>query len=175
MHTPYVSIRQHTSAYVSCAAPYICIHHTSAYVSIRQHTSAALHHTYAYTIRQHTSAYVSCATPHICIHHTYVSASFFICVHSNLFFSLKLPWSHHKEQTKKKKEARGDGMPARKAIRVRGRGGLFFFGRLPRVLGPQSGSVLLRLCLADSRALSPRLHSCIYMDLYIVYILCRYV
>ncbi len=52
----YVSIRQHTSAYVSIApawgaAP--AAEHTSAYVSIRQHTSAYV------SICQHTSAYVS--------------------------------------------------------------------------------------------------------------------
>jgi hypothetical protein len=67
----FVSIHQHTSAYVSlhvcdlqhglfndaCAegAAYVSIprYHTSAYVSIRQHTSAYV------SIRQHTSAYVS--------------------------------------------------------------------------------------------------------------------
>jgi hypothetical protein len=52
-----VSIRQHTSAYVSipCAA-YVSIRlHTSAYVSIRQHTSAY--------VAQHTSAYVSIRAP----------------------------------------------------------------------------------------------------------------
>jgi hypothetical protein len=79
----YVSIRQHTSAYVrqywhSVVLPtyasirnllrqtseYVSIRkHTSAYVSIRQHTSAYV------SIRQHTSAYVSI------LHHTsaYVS------------------------------------------------------------------------------------------------------
>jgi hypothetical protein len=74
---PYVSIRQHTSAYVSIRGaegylsivPYVSIRqHTSAYVSIRQRTSAygAPKATYqqcltsAYvSIRQHTSAYVS--------------------------------------------------------------------------------------------------------------------
>jgi hypothetical protein len=77
----YVSIRQHTSAYISTrvrqrrirrhtltgtwrlhaltcrnTSEYVSIRqHTSAYVSIRQHASA-----YAYvSIRQHTSAYVS--------------------------------------------------------------------------------------------------------------------
>ena len=70
----YVSIRQHTSAYVrspqcastTAAAPPLCCsvsirQHTSAYVSIRQHTSAYVsirQHTTAYvSIRQHTSAY----------------------------------------------------------------------------------------------------------------------
>jgi hypothetical protein len=71
-HVPFrtcpvlVSIRQHTSAYVSIRQPsaYVSIRqHTSAYVSIRQHTSAYVsirQHTSAYvSIRQHTSAYVS--------------------------------------------------------------------------------------------------------------------
>ncbi len=63
LHTSaYISIRQHTSAYVSIRQ------HTSAYVSIRQHTSAYVsmrQHTSAYvSIRQHTSAYVS-IRPHI--------------------------------------------------------------------------------------------------------------
>jgi hypothetical protein len=52
----YVSIRPHTSAYVSialCGSGSTALHHTSAYVSIRQHTSAYV------SIRQHTSAYVS--------------------------------------------------------------------------------------------------------------------
>jgi hypothetical protein len=78
----YVSLRQHTSAYVSmlrdllyglcrwlagtCTRQHTSAHvssvsirqHTSAYVSIRQHTSRQ--HTSAYvSIRQHTSAYVS--------------------------------------------------------------------------------------------------------------------
>ncbi len=52
-HSAYVSIRQHTSAYVSISwGQADAIQHTSAYVSIRQHTTA-------YVIRQHTSAYVS--------------------------------------------------------------------------------------------------------------------
>jgi len=46
----YVSIRQHTSAYVSNVS---IRQHTSAYVRIRLHTSAYV------SIRQHTSAYVS--------------------------------------------------------------------------------------------------------------------
>jgi hypothetical protein len=61
---PYVSIRQHTSAYVSrirqhtsadltLAADLSIRQHTSAYVSIRQHTSAYV------SMRQHTSACVS--------------------------------------------------------------------------------------------------------------------
>ena len=64
----YVSIRQHTSAYVRAGAGAgeegvgRCTH-TSAYVSIRQHTSAYVsirQHASAYvSIRQHTSAYVS--------------------------------------------------------------------------------------------------------------------
>ncbi len=59
----YVSMRQHTSAYVSIrrtshktCTPFASASirpHTSAYVSIRQHTSAYV------SIRQHTSAYVS--------------------------------------------------------------------------------------------------------------------
>jgi hypothetical protein len=83
----YVSIRQHTSAYVSqkrsssvtassCASPraaYVSmrLQHTSAYVSIRQHTSAKsaaaawqrphapVRAQHSSFIRQHTSAYVS--------------------------------------------------------------------------------------------------------------------
>jgi hypothetical protein len=79
----HVSIRQHTSAYVSKRQHTVCLHtvsacvsirhtsacvsirqhNTSAYVSIRQHTSACVsirQHTSAYvSIRQHTSAYVS--------------------------------------------------------------------------------------------------------------------
>ena len=58
----YVSIRQHTSAYIVAyivarasrrKRPQCSAQHTSAYVSIRQHTSAYV------SIRQHTSAYVS--------------------------------------------------------------------------------------------------------------------
>jgi pantothenate kinase len=89
--TAYVSIRQHTSAYVSIVeAPtcspetydsslllllpaYVSIRqHTSAYVSIRQHTSAyvrtppyshsCLNMSAYVSIRQHTSAYVSITT-----------------------------------------------------------------------------------------------------------------
>ncbi len=68
----YVSIRQHTSAYVSirhlrASAPTCSIRqHTSAYVSIRQHTSAyvtcvqVLQPSAYVSIRQHTSAYVTC-------------------------------------------------------------------------------------------------------------------
>jgi hypothetical protein len=56
----YVSIRQHTSAYVSvtCIPQYLQHQHTSEYVSIRQHTSAllAFHSTCSTSIRQHTSA-----------------------------------------------------------------------------------------------------------------------
>jgi hypothetical protein len=54
----YVSIRQHTSAYVSACRCTTCSVaesslHTSAYVSIRQHTSAYV------SICQHMPAYVS--------------------------------------------------------------------------------------------------------------------
>ena len=52
-HPPYVSVRQHTSAYVTYVS--IC-QHTSEYVSIRQHTSAYVS---IASRRQHTSAYVS--------------------------------------------------------------------------------------------------------------------
>jgi hypothetical protein len=49
----YVSIRQHTSAYVSIRLQVrneklLARHHTSAYVSMRQHTSAYVRHTSAY-------------------------------------------------------------------------------------------------------------------------------
>ncbi len=50
----YVSIRQHTSAYVSMSAYVSIRQHTSAYVSIHPHTSAYV------SIRQHTSAYSRC-------------------------------------------------------------------------------------------------------------------
>jgi hypothetical protein len=103
LHTSaYVSIRQHTSAYVSsvdaagtrqCLVQHL---HTSAYVSIRQHTSAYVsisqlsrsgrevssvpcpapvcrQHTSAYvSIRQHTSAYVSIQAYVSIRQHTYL-------------------------------------------------------------------------------------------------------
>jgi hypothetical protein len=100
----YVSIRQHTSAYVSIrTSAYVSIRqHTSAYASIRQHTSARCpfisirQHTQAcVSIRQHTSTYVSkvpVTPPCICQHmsayasicqHTSVTRRF-ICLPSNL-------------------------------------------------------------------------------------------
>ncbi len=74
-----VSIRQHTSAYVSIRQHMACecppkrkcaqalaraeVQHTSAYVSIRQHPSASVsirqHPSASVSIRQHPSAYVS--------------------------------------------------------------------------------------------------------------------
>jgi hypothetical protein len=51
----YVSIRQHTSAYVSNTSAYVSIR--QQYVSIRQHTSAYVSNTSAYvSIRQHAYA-----------------------------------------------------------------------------------------------------------------------
>ncbi len=71
LHTPtYVSIRQHTAAYVSIrqytsvevqggAVAVIQLHlHTAAYVSIRQHTAAYV------SIRQHTAACVAVIQVH---------------------------------------------------------------------------------------------------------------
>jgi hypothetical protein len=77
----YVSIRQHTSAYVRkgldanwhAPAAYVSVYvsirqHTSAYASIRQHTPAFA------SIRQHTSAYVSTRQ------HTPAYAIAYVCI-----------------------------------------------------------------------------------------------
>ncbi len=53
LSSAYVSIRQHTSAYVSICLPLLYCPVTDTLFSIRQHTSAYV------SIRQHTSAYVS--------------------------------------------------------------------------------------------------------------------
>jgi hypothetical protein len=71
-----VSIRQHTSAYVSTRQ------HTSAYVSTRQHTSAYVsirQHTSAYaSIRQHTSAYEKSGVSATRIRYIYATTCYYI-------------------------------------------------------------------------------------------------
>ncbi len=104
----YVSIRQHTSAYVSIRSnlissplptvkvPYIRQHtyisqDTSAYVSIRQHTPAYV------SIRQHTSAYGRISSPmlHMCRHTVihvssyYKSAYVSIRQHTSAYVSIR--------------------------------------------------------------------------------------
>ncbi len=74
--TAYVSIRQHTSAYVSIASAYVSIrqHYVSIrqhYVSIRQHTPALRQHTRA--LRQHTPAYTSIASAYASIASAYIN------------------------------------------------------------------------------------------------------